>query len=266
MKRRIGLIVLAIVLALVGTVAVYSYAHNADKRAVDATRSTNVLYANKQIPAGTTWGDAVKGDYFTQEKVPVDAAPSTAVADTAESIPADEVATGAIASGQIVVRQMFGAKTASTGILAIPKGKMAVSVTLPANADVAGFVQSGSQVAIYSTFKLNNAQGSTVPKGGATGGGTDVYATKMLLPRVDVIATSQDAPSDLNGGKSSTNNTSPSNLLVTMALSQADAERMILAQQIGQLYLALLSDSSVTAADGGVVNAAIFQPTPIFAK
>jgi pilus assembly protein CpaB len=265
MNRRIGLIVLAIVLALVGTVAVYSYAHNADKRAVDATRSASVLYANKKIPSGTSWGDAVKGDYFTQEKVPVDAAPSTAVTDTAESIPLAEVATADISSGQIVVRPMFGAKTAATGILAIPKGKMAVSVTLPANADAAGFVQSGSQVAIYSTFKLDKGQSSTLPKGGATGGGTDLYATKLLLPRVDVIATSQDAPSDLNGGKPS-NNTSTTNVLVTVALTQADAERMILAQQIGQLYLALLSDSSVTAADGGVLNSAVFQPTPIFAK
>src|SRR3954447_6737358 len=264
MNRRIGLIVLAVVLALVGTVAVYSYAHNADKRAVEATRSASVLYATKQIPAGTTWGDAVRGDSSPQEKVRVDAAPSTAVADTAESVPVDEVATADISSGQIVVREMFGEKTATTGILAIPKGQMAVSVTLPANADVAGFVQSGSQVAIYTTLKLDNGQGSKLPKGGAIGGGTDLYATKLLLPRVDVIATSQDAPSDLNGGKDSNNSTT--NVLVTVALSQADAERMILAQQIGQLYLALLSDSSVTATDGGVLNAAIFQPTPIFAK
>lgn len=265
MKRRIGLIVLAVVLALVGTVAVYSYAHNADKRAVAATRSANVLYAKKQIPAGTSWDEAVKGDYFTQEKVPVDAAPSNALSNTADSIPGDEVATADIASGQIVVRPMFGAKTASTGILAIPKGKMAVSVTLPADADVAGFVQSGSQVAIYATFK-RAGQGSTARELPLTDNSTDIYATKLLLPRVGVIATSQDAPSDLNGAKSSNNNNSTNNVLVTVALSQADAERMILAQQIGQLYLALLSDSSVTAAGGGIDNAAIFKPTPIFAK
>jgi pilus assembly protein CpaB len=263
MNRRIGLIVLAVVLALVGTVAVYTYAHNADKRAVDATRSANVLYATKQIPAGTTWGDAVNGDYFTQEKVPVDAAPSTAVADTAESVPAGEVATADIASGQIVVRQMFGDKTASTGIVAIPKGKMAVSVTLPADADVAGFVQSGSQVAIYDTFK-RTGQGSTARELPLTDNSTDIYATKLLLPRVDVIAASQDAPSDLNGGK--TTNNSTNNVLVTVALSQAQAEQMILAQQVGQLYLALLSDSSVTAPGGGVDNAAIFKPTPIYTK
>lgn len=264
MNRRIGLIALAVVLALIGTLAVYSYAHNADKRAVDATRSAKVVYATKQIPAGTSWGEAIKGDYFTQEKVPVDAAPSTAVADTHVSIPLDEVATADIKPGQIVVRQMFGEKSATTGILAIPKGKMAVSITLPANADVAGFVQSGSQIAIFHTFKIGKGKDSSLPQVDL-GGGTDLYGTKLLLPRVDVIATSQDAPSDLNGG-SSKNNNSTTNVLVTLALSQSDAERMILAQQTGELYLALLSDSSVTALDGGVLNLVKFEPTPIYAK
>jgi pilus assembly protein CpaB len=263
MNRRIGLIALAVVLAHVGTVAVYSYAHNADKRAVEATRSAKVIFAKKQIPAGTTWGDAIKGDYFAEEKVPVNSAPSIAIASTRTSIPLDEVATADIAAGQIVVRPMFGQKSATTGILAVPKGKMALAVTLPANADVAGFVQSGSQVAIFATFKLGKGKNSKL-NAVDTGGGTDLYATKLLLSRVDVIATSQDAPSDLNGGKNGNNSTT--NVLVTLAVAQGEAERMILAQQIGQLYLALLSDSSVTAPDGGVLNAAIFKPTPIFAK
>jgi pilus assembly protein CpaB len=80
-----------------------------------------------------------------------------------------------------------------------------------------------------------------------------------------VIATSQDAPSDVSGGKSSNNN-STKNVLVTLAVTQQDAERLILSQQIGQVYLALLSDSSVTAPDGGVLNTAIFKPTPVFVK
>jgi len=55
-------------------------------------------------------------------------------------------------------------------------------------------------------------------------------------------------------------------VLVTLALTQAEAERIILAQQVGQLYLGLLSNTSVTAADGGVTNVAAFKPAPIFVK
>jgi pilus assembly protein CpaB len=264
MNRRIGLIALAVVLALIGSFAVYSYAHNADKRAVDAMRSAKVVYVTKQIPAGTTWAEAIKADYFTEEKVPIGAAPTTAIADTHVSIPMNDVATADIKAGQIVVRQMFGEKSAATGILAIPKGMMAVSITLPANADAAGFVQSGSQIAIFHTFKVGRGKDSSLPQIDL-GGGTDMYGTKLLLPRVDVLATSRDAPSNLNSDGSK-NNSSTTNVLVTLAVSQSDAERMILAQQTGDLYLALLSDSSVTSPDGGVLNLLKFKPAPIYAK
>jgi pilus assembly protein CpaB len=260
MNRRIGLIALAVVLALVGTFAVYSYAHNADKRAVDATRSADVVFAVKQVPAGTSWADAIKGGYLSDEKVPVDSAPSTAIASTSVSIPLGQVATADIAAGQIVVRPMFGEKSATTGILAIPKGMLAISVSLAANADVAGFVQSGSQVAIFTTFKIKPAKNSPLNRS-SVAGGADLYATKLLLPRVDVIATSQGAPSSLNK-----NSAASGSVLLTLAVSQQDAQRVILAQQTGQLYLGLLSDSSVTSADGGVLNSAIFKPAPIFVK
>ena len=106
MNRRIGLIALALVLAIVGTLAVYSYAHNADKRAVEKTRSTSVLYAQKAIPVGTTWGQAVKDGYLKQEKVPVGSAPTSALPNTDASVPLDYIATSDIGAGQIAVREM----------------------------------------------------------------------------------------------------------------------------------------------------------------
>jgi pilus assembly protein CpaB len=263
MNRRIGLVILAVVLALGGTLAVYSYAHNADQRAIANTRAAHVLIVEKAVPAGTSWSDAVKGGYFSEQKVPVKSAPTTAVSGLSGLVPLDEVATAVIQSGQIVVREMFGSKTPATGIVPIPKGLMAVSVTLPANADVAGFVQNGSEVAIFHTFKISGPRLNKPPK--IIVGAPDLFSTKMLLPRVSVVATSQDAPSDLNGAKG-TSNASSTNVLVTLALSQKDAERLILAQQTGQLYLALLSESSITTTDDGVINLGDFKPVPIYVK
>jgi pilus assembly protein CpaB len=258
MNRRIVLVAVAVVLALVGTVGVYSYAHNADQRAVAKTHSVTVLVAQKAVPAGTSWADVLKGSYFKEERVPVDSAPSSAISSLTEPVPIGQVATAEIAAGQIVLRPTFGDKSASTGILAIPAGKMAVSVTMASNADVAGFVQNGSDVAIFATFKL-------APSAASKAIGTDLYTTKLLLARVGVIATSQAPPGDLNGGKT-TQNGSTSGVLVTLALSQTEAERLILSQQVGQLYLGLLSDTSVTAPDGGVTNVGVFTPAPIFVK
>ncbi|PZS32132.1 MAG: Flp pilus assembly protein CpaB [Pseudonocardiales bacterium] len=264
MNRRIVLVVIATVLALVGTLAVFNYTHNADKRAIAKTRSVSVLVAAKSVPAGTSWGDVLKGKYLEEQRVPVDSAPSAAIANLAASVPRDQVAGASIPAGQIVLRPTFGEKTVTTGALAIPAGTLAVSVTMTANADVAGYVQNGSEVAIFSTFKLAPAaKGSAVE---ANSAGIDRYITKLLLARASVIATSQAAPSVVNGSKANANGSSSGDVLVTLALSQAEAQRVILAQQVGQLYLALLSDKSVTVPDGGVTNVGVFSPTPIFVK
>jgi pilus assembly protein CpaB len=262
MNRRIGLIALAVVLALVGTFAVYSYAHNADKRAVAATRSVQVVMAEKAVPAGTTWADALKDHYLSQQRIPVNSKPDHAVPSLDTSIPTSEVATAQIAPGQIVVRQMFGKASAATGILAIPKGELAISVSLSDDADVAGFVQPSSEVAIFVTAKLSK-QAAAVTKGAI--GDSDLYVTKLLLSRTTVLATSHVAPSDLEaaGGGGSGNNGAE---LLTLAVTQQEAQQLILAQQTAQLYLGLLSDTSQTAPDGGTINVGVFKPTPIFVK
>jgi pilus assembly protein CpaB len=87
-----------------------------------------------------------------------------------------------------------------------------------------------------------------------------------VLPRTLVIATSEAAPTNVVGktGDSSASNTG--SVLVTLAVTQHDAERLILAQHVGDLYLGLLSDSSKTTADAGVTNLGLFKPAPIFVK
>ena len=270
MNRRIALVALAVLLALVGTFAVYKYASNADKRAVAATKATDVLVVQKEIGAGTTWANLVSGGYARQDKVPVSAAPANAITSLAAAIPPTEVATAAIAPGQILVREMFGQQTSVTGPLPIPTGKIAVAVAMPGDADVAGFVQYQSEVAVFATYKLakeaqGNGTGTNLPTGAL--GGTDLYTTKLLLPRVQVIATSVAATTDVTGKKStSPGSNNNGSVLVTLAVTQADAERLILSQQIGQLYLGLLSNDSSTAADTGVIAVGVFNPAPIFVK
>lgn len=258
MNRRKLIIALAVVLSLVGIVAVYSYVKSADKRALSKTGSAPVVIVDKRVPANTPWGDVVKGKYAHEDKVPIEAAPADAILNLDAAISSDALAQSDIAPGTIILRQMFGEKTSVTGVVAIPKGKIAVTVGLSSKADVAGFVQPQSEVAIFLTFKLVKKTQSPV-------GGDDLYSTKVLLPKVQVLATSQVPPEDLKGAKkNTTGNASGNDVLVTLALTQVEAERVILGQQVGQLYLGLLSDSSVTGPDGGIIGVAQFKPTPIF--
>jgi pilus assembly protein CpaB len=246
----------AVVLALLGTIAVYGYAKSADKRAVADTRAASVLVTTKRIPAGTTWADAVKGGYLTSEHVPAGSAPSSALASTAEAaIGRDAVAEADIAPGQILLRQAFGTSTPKTGVLAIPKGEIAISVSLDANSNVANYVAPGSEVIVFVTAKLKDKKVSGLSTG------DDLYVNRTVVPRAQVLATSTAPTTDVAGATGGTT-TSDSTTLVTLALSQTDAQRVILQQQIGQLYLGLLSASSKVGMDGGVVNVGNFKPVP----
>jgi pilus assembly protein CpaB len=262
MNRRIVLIAAAVILALVGTFAVYKYAKSADNRAIAGVKPATVLVVTKAIPLGTTWSDALGSGSVKQESVPADAAPDSAVTSTTDtSMSGTQVALADIAPGQIVLRQMFGTQAAAaTGVVSIPKGMIAVSVSLNSNADVAGYVQPQSQVIVFATANLTGKAADSA----TTSGGT-LAMTKTLLARVTVIATSAAAPTDLNGAKSG--GSSGGSVMVTLALTQAQAERLILAQQSGQLYLGLLSDSSTVEPDEpGVTNVANVHPAPIFVK
>ena len=264
MNRRIVLVAVAVVLALFGTLAVYSYTQNADQRAVAGSKAAQVLIAVKQVPAGTTWGDAVKGGYMKQENMPAASTPDSALtSSTTSTVQTTEVAASDIGPGQIVLRQMFGAKVAATGVLAIPKGKIAITVAMANDADVAGFVVPQSEVALFLTTSVVRPAGT---KTTSDTFGTSLQVTRILLPRVSVIATSQAAPTDLGGTKAASSNNSSGSVLITLALTQEEAERVIEGRTIGQLYMGLLSDSSLTGPDEGVSNVGVFKPALIFVK
>jgi pilus assembly protein CpaB len=259
MNRRILLIASAVVLALVGTFAVYGYAKSADNRAVADTKAATVLVTTKRIPAGTSWADTVKGNYLKSEHLPTASVPSSALTNVAHAaIGKDAVAQADIAPGQIVLRQSYGTKTSQTGVLAIPKGDIAVSVQLPSDADVANYVAPGSDVIIFVTSQLK-----TKTKYAMTNG-DDLMVTRTVVPRATVIATSNTAPTAVAGTTDATTTSTDSTTMLTLGLSQYDAERVILAQNAGSLYLGLLSSSSKVDQDGGVINAGYFKPVPVW--
>jgi pilus assembly protein CpaB len=245
MKRRSVQLGLAIVLALIATVAVYSYVQRADQRAVAGAKAVSVAVVVKTIPAGTSGKDVQDGGYVRIDHLPAESVPADAVRTLTPEM-FDQVATVDIPAGQVLLPQMLGTKAPTTSGLAIPKGKMAVTVAITAPADVAGYVQPGSEVAVFSTFILlskNQIGGSD------SSDKADNWATKLLLPRVNVLAVSAGAPTKKNAGIDGAADTK---LMVTLAVDQTEAQRLILTTERGNLYLALLSSSSVSRPGPGV--------------
>jgi pilus assembly protein CpaB len=265
MSRRVLLIGTTLLLAVVGAVAVLLYVGRADTRALAGKQAVTVLVAAKKVPLGTAARDADAEGLFRTEEMPKETVPSDALAEVGSDL-ANLVANADIQPGQLVLRPMFVAKVQSAGGLAIPDGKIAVSVAVTAPQRVADYVQVGSKIAVFDTFNVAEGQVGT-PAGDPLSQRQHGYnqATRVVLASVQVIAigpradTSADSTSTKNAALASQQALgSAATVLVTVAVTQAEAEKLVHAAQTGALYLALLTDTSATSAGAGVDNRTVF--------
>ena len=125
-------------------------------------------------------------------------------------------------------------------MLAIPKGKIAISINLSDPSRVAGFVNPGDQVAIF----LTNDKSS-----------------RLLLPSIQVIGAgtttvTTTTTTDPNGAQSTEQ--LPKTLL-TLAVSQAEAEKILYAEGGGELAFGLLNDDSQVAPSQGANSTNLFR-------
>ena len=243
MTRRILAITIAIVLAALGTAGGLFLVLSADARAQNRISDpVTVVIAVKRIAIGTTGASLRTGDMVRTEKMPKTSVPSDALPEIGPEL--DKlVVTSSIAAGQILLAANFGEQSKVTSGLALPEGKMAVTVETGAPEQVAGYVQAGSQVAIFLTYTVVEPNGTR----------TNIQRTRVLLPRVEVLAvgTYQSAR---NATGSSGSAARSGSVMLTVAVSQAEAERLIEGLSHGTLYLGLLTDSVQVSPGGGVDN------------
>jgi len=266
MKRRVTAVVVAVLLALVGTVAVSTYVRHADQRALAGQQAVKVYVAQQLIPAGTSFQDAVSQGWMTQELVASKAVPPNPL-PTVSPTTASNVATSDIQPGELVLASRFGTQATAPSALAIPAGDIAISVSLQDPARVGSFVEAGSEIAIFDTFNVRGMlNGAAVPSGDhITDSFSVMRATRLLLPRVKVLAvgattttgTQPQAATSPTSGNQTPNVQALA--LVTVAVTQAQAEALVQGIQTGTLYLGLLNDGSQTAVGPGVTDLTLFN-------
>jgi pilus assembly protein CpaB len=239
MGRRTILLIAALVVAALGTALVWMYANRAEEAALAGQEPVQVLVATTNVAAGTTGAAISEAGTAELRNLPASSVPAGALSDLTPV--AGQVAVSTIFEGQVLLAGMFGSVQQSGGGLTLPEGAMAVSVSLGDPQRVAGFVQPGSEVAIFVTVA------------GVGGGGGDeeaeaaaaVTQTAALLERVPVVAVGPTTVSATTTTDGQTSNTEQiPTAILTLALDQAQAQRLIQATAEGQLYFALLNDES----------------------
>jgi pilus assembly protein CpaB len=277
MKRRILLVAVALVLAIIGMAAVRSYVGKADARAVSGLDPVQAYVAMTAIQTGTSLQDAVTKGMAKLDTLPRKTVPTDAVVEVTPTL-ARLIATGTIPAGTLLLQSAFGAQQVQQNGLPIPAGMMAVTVALGDPQHVGGFIQPGSEIAVFDTYNTvagltpggQQAAGNkdTTAGDGVSMGETKEHVTRLLLSRVSVLAVGASvgaAGSSLaHGAATTSSSTSPqssatSNVLVTVALRQHDAEKLILANQTGFLYFGLLNQGSHVAPGPGANNTNLFQ-------
>ncbi|MEV4642315.1 RcpC/CpaB family pilus assembly protein [Actinoplanes sp. NPDC049548] len=267
MRRRLLAVLVAAVLAGAGCVAVVAYVRGADRRALAGREAVWVLVTKQLIPAGTSAADIRDGGYAERVAMPAATVPGTALGEVDEQLDM-LVLTADVAPSRLLLRGMFAEPSQVTGGLAVPDGKLAVSVQVTAAARVAGYVRPGSRVAVFTTFTMREGRGR-VPAGDGLSSGHDYnQATRMLLPRVEVIAvgergaagaaTAGDSPAADPAAAAGSGAKTAAGLLVTVAVTQAEAEKLLHVSLTGVLSLALLDDTATVEPDEGVDNNSLF--------
>lgn len=240
MGRRTVLLVAAVVIAALGTTMVFLYVHGVNNQAIHKQDPVSVLVAKKAIEPGTTYKDASDQASFEKKTVSRDALVAGALGSTAPLV--GKVTTTTIYPGQQIIPQMFG-DSGEVSTLSVPDDKLAISVQLDDPAQVAGFVDAGTNVAIFLTSEA---------KGGST---------RLLLPKVLVLAIGNKTATPQDSTTTGTAAASVPTTILTIAVDQKDYQRVRFGSTHGRLNLGLLGkDFTPSLTEPPTTEANLFNP------
>jgi pilus assembly protein CpaB len=223
-RRRFLAAIVALVLLVVGTAVLLAYVHGADSRALAGTRTVDVLVVDKLIPTGTAGSD-VAGMVRT-EVVPAKVAMPGRVTDLASL--SGRVATVDLQPGEQLLSGRFVRPDdlQVPGTVAVPTGMQEVSVLLEPQRAVGGRLKAGDTV------------GVVVSMGGQGPGQTHAVLHHVLVTQIQ----GAPAPVETKADPQTASAGSPAptaSLMVTLAVSAAEAEAVVFGVEHGTLWLTL---------------------------
>ena len=224
MGRRTVILIVALVIALVGAAMVYLYVRGADERAQAEQEPVEVLKAVAQIEPGESLSQAQAEGKLELQPVPREQLLEGVMDSVGES--GGLVALSRVFPNEQITTSKFGAP-GEQDQLTMDDGEIAISMNLSDTGRVAGFVNPGSEVAIFSSQAA--------------------AGTRVLLPKVKVIAVGQTTPTTSTTTTEEGQQTTESlpRTLITVGVDQKEAQKIMAATAAGfELSFGLLNDKS----------------------
>jgi len=227
MKERGLVVVLAFLLAIGATAAVFLYVNGVKSDATSGGTTTQVIVSKQVIPSGTSLDGLVSSGAFVTKAVPTDDLVPGAITNV-QQLQGKTTSQTILEGEQIPIARVNG--SVAGGPLAIPKGMQAETFQINAQQGVSGHIFQSNHIAIYATFDPPNGDTITVDLV------PDVQVLDVIRPETKASTSSQ--------------------FLVTMALTPHDAQRLALTMDQGRVWVALLppgeqgkSQKPITIAD-----------------
>lgn len=248
-KRVIGLLA-AVVLALVGTVALVAFVAGAEERALEGEELVEV-YVVTDLIAGGTAGDELEESVIVEE-VPAKVRPLDAVDNLAAL--RGRVAAVDLQPGEQLIESRFVEldEFADRAVgVQIPDDMVEVTVALDPERAIGGLLEPGQTVTVIASFEPFQLSATVVEIDGQEVAlpaavadsveGATPNTTDIILRKVLVTAVQQEANSSLGTDEEANRlNTAPDgSILVTLAVPPFDAERVVFTAEFGTLWLAV---------------------------
>ena len=221
-KSKIQLF-MVILLSLITATSAFVYTSGVENRVRSEQSLVPVLIVSDTIPVGTSLSNAFSSGLIQIREVARQSIPEKALTSINDNNGV-LVALHELQPGQFVTESNFGQRATNTSALQIPQGMVAVTVTVGEPEKVATFLQPGSEIAIFATSDVSGTAGKS-------------KLTKVLFTQIQVLAIGNQIVA--NPGNQAPASSSG---LITLAVTPAQALKLINATRSVSLYFALRSD------------------------
>jgi len=208
MKRGSFAAVLTLLFAAAAAGGVFFFMKNVREDAKEPTPTVDVLVSSQDIVANQDLDPLIEQGVFVVRTVPTDLVIQGVITDVYQ-LQGQRTAYPILAGEQVSAARLAGPLQAAGGVLGIPAGYQAASISLDAQRSVNGALQQGDHVEIFGTFSNKQAD-----------------ITRVVIADALVLA----APVPTSG----------SGTTVTLALTPVEASHLIFAQEQGRVWLTLL--------------------------
>jgi pilus assembly protein CpaB len=261
-KRRITGILAALILAIIGTVALVGYVQSAKDKALADEALVDVYVVDKLVPKGAE-SETIKSS-VSLEQIPARLEQPGALSDLDE-VGANVAATDLQPGDQLLAARLVPKNQVSEDV----KDKVQISTLLTPERAVGGSLEKGDLVGVYLSFDpftLEEAGGSaeetdpTTPPDSTPAASTEADDEKkspnmtrlefqhVLVTNVQTTNEPTTTPDDTDKEGESVEQVTGSQYVVTLALTPEQSERLVFATEFGHVWL---SNEPATVSDDG---------------